>query len=138
MFAIKSESIHSLELTGSALFLCAAFVQVNALTFFCGKHCDDAAERALAQAVVHAHFHFELGQGCHAVVSVNVPRRIRRRQHRLDPGAAAKWAESHDVAKVLSALLFLWNWLRSGQESYAFDPNDYERKFNEGVVKKVK
>jgi len=80
-------------------------------TFLCRKHSDDQAERPLPHAVEDSHFDLEQGQGCDAVVSVNVSRRVSWRQNRLDPGAAAKWPERHDVAKVLSALLFLWNGL---------------------------
>lgn len=100
IFAIKSESIHCFEISG------------DYVTFFCWKHSDDTAEYSLSHAVIDSHFHFKLRQGCNAVISVNISRRIRWSQHCLDPGAAANWTESHNIAKVLSALLFFWNWLR--------------------------
>lgn len=86
------------------------------LTFLCREHFNHTAERPLSHAVVDSHCHLKLGQGRNAVISVNISGCIRRCQHCLDPGAAAKWAESHDITKVLPALLFLWNWLRQGQK----------------------
>ena len=87
-------------------------MQVNKLTLLRRKNSNNTAELALPQAVVHAHLHFKQGQGCDAVVSANISGCIGRCQNRLGPGAAAEWAESHHIAKVLSALLLLWNWLR--------------------------
>lgn len=105
----KAWIMHSLlRLTLSTLSLFA----VHALTFLCWKHSDNMTERPLSNAVVHSHFHFKLGQGCDAVISVNISRCIGWCQHSLDPGAATKWAESHNIAKILSILLFLWNWLK--------------------------
>lgn len=81
------------------------------LTFFCREHSDHTAKLAFPYDVVDSYFHFKLGQRCNAVVSVDISRCIRWCQNCLDPSAAAKWAESHNIAKVLSALLFLRNWL---------------------------
>lgn len=80
-------------------------------TFLCREDSDHLAELTLPDAVVDAHFHFELGQRCNAVIFVNIPGCVRWGYNCLDPSAAAKRAERHNVAEVLAALVFLRNWL---------------------------
>lgn len=86
-------------------------VSVFLLTVLGGEDPDDSAERAFAQAVVHAHLHLKRGLRRHAVVAVNVSGGVGRGHRRLDPGGAAERAERQHVAEALAGVLLLWNGL---------------------------
>lgn len=51
--------------------------EVKTLTFLCRKHSKNAAERPLSHIVVDSHCHLKQGQGCDAVVSVNISGCVR-------------------------------------------------------------